>query len=157
MVHSTLGFVHLIASLSAMLMGTIVILNPKRGTLHKRMGYAYVLSMLVLNLTVFQIYHLFGRFGPFHWLAMLSLLCLFGGFIPALIRRHVANWLHWHYYFMTWSVAGLYAAFWAELLTRTLPMGQFWPMVFVATGITMGISSYLIRKHASRLLASHQG
>jgi hypothetical protein len=108
--------------------------------------------MLLLNLTAFQIYHLFGRFGPFHILAIMSLICLVGGIVPAFMRKQIKNWIYWHYYFMNWSVVGLYAAFWAELLTRTLPMGQFWPIVIGATSVTTWIGFYFIRKHAPRLI-----
>lgn len=152
MIHSTIGYIHTVSALLAMLMGAFVVARPKRGTLHKRLGYTYLFSMLVLNGTAFQIYHLFGRLGPFHILSMVSLICLAGGIIPALARQQVKNWLHWHYYFMTWSVVGLYAAFWAELFTRTLPMGQFWPIVMVATGVTSWLGAYFIRKNANRLL-----
>ncbi|GAB3328052.1 hypothetical protein GCM10027299_29610 [Larkinella ripae] len=136
-----------------MLLAAFVVALPKRNQLHRRLGYLYVISMLILNGTAFQIYHLFGRFGPFHILALFSMLTILGGFVPALARKRVKNWLHWHYYFMTWSVVGLYAAFWAELLTRTLPMGQFWALVLAATSVTTGVGSYFIRKNASRFLA----
>ena len=152
MVHSTIGLVHLSAALLAMVTGAIVLLNTKGGLLHKRVGYGYVGSMLILNFTAFLIYHLFGKFGPFHWLAAMSLLCLAGGMIPVLLRNRVNKWIYWHYYFMNWSVVGLYAAFWAEVLTRTLPMGQFWPVVIGATALTTALGSYLIRRNASRLL-----
>jgi len=152
MFHSTLGLVHIISALVAMLMGAVVIANPKMGAFHKRMGYGYVASMLILNGTAFQIFHLFGRFGPFHALAIISLLSLMGGMLPAINHRQIKNWLYWHYYFMSWSVVGLYAAFWAEVLTRTLPLGQFWPVVMAATGVTAGLGSYFIRRNASQLL-----
>lgn len=153
MIHSTTGLVHLSAALLAMVTGAIVLLNTKGGLLHKRVGYVYVGSMLILNLTAFLIYHLFGKFGPFHWLAAISLLSLAWGMIPVLLRNRVNKWIYWHYYFMNWSVVGLYAAFWAEALTRTLPMGQFWPVVIAATTLTAVLGSYLIRRNASRLLA----
>lgn len=156
MVHSTLGLIHLVAALLAMLSGAVVIANPKAGPFHRRVGYVYVGSMLVLNLTAFQIYHLFGRFGPFHALAIFSLLCVIAGIVPALFRKKVRSWIYWHYYFMNWSVVGLYAAFWAELLTRTLPAGKFWSIVIAASSITTGIGAYFIRKNATRLLASFQ-
>lgn len=153
MVHSTLGLIHVICAFLAMLLGGLVVLLPKSGCLHRRLGYLYVISMLLLNGTAFLIYRLFGHFGPFHILAVFSTLTILGGFIPALARKRVKNWLHWHYYFMTWSIVGLYAAFWAELLTRTLPMGQFWMLVFGATSVTTGLGSYFIRKHARRFLS----
>jgi hypothetical protein len=152
MAHSPIGFLHLVAALLAVVTGSVVLLNVKGGLFHKRMGYVYVASMVVLNVTAFMIYRLFGTFGPFHILAIFSSLSILGGMVPVLFRHRVSDWLIWHYYFMNWSVVGLYAAFWAETLTRTLPMGQFWPIVVVATAITTGIGSYLIRRNAVRFL-----
>lgn len=154
MFHSTEGLIHLISAFVAMLAGAVVLLNRKAGRFHKRAGYVYVAAMLVLNLTAFMIYHLFGKFGPFHWLALVSLVSLAGGILPALFRRRVKDWIYWHYYFMNWSVVGLYAAFWAETLTRTLPMGRFWPIVAIASGVTALIGSVLIRKNMERLIGS---
>ena len=152
MVHSTIGFIHLLAAMMAMLTGALVILMPKSGVRHKQVGYAYISSMLILNATAFQVYYLFGRFGLFHGLALLSLASIARGIVPALVRQRVKNWMHWHYYFMTWSVVGLYSAFWAELLTRTLPMDRFWPIVAVATAVTSSVGAYFIRRNAARLL-----
>jgi uncharacterized membrane protein len=152
MFHTTIGLIHLIAALLAMVAGAVVLLNTKAGTFHKRVGYVYVVLMLVLNGTAFQIYQLFGRFGPFHWMALVSLASVLGGMLPVLFRRYVGGWVYWHYYFMNWSVVGLYAAFWAETFTRTLPVRQFWGIVALSTAITAFIGSRLIRRHATRLL-----
>ncbi|TDE15591.1 DUF2306 domain-containing protein [Dyadobacter psychrotolerans] len=152
MFHSTTGLIHLSAAFIAMISGAFVLLNKKGGIFHKRVGYTYVISMYTLNITAFFIYYLFGKFGPFHALSVMSLICLSGGIIPAIFKKHVKNWLDWHYYFMNWSVVGLYAAFWAETLTRTLPVRQFWPLVFAAATVTAMIGSYLIRRNAKRLI-----
>lgn len=154
MIHSLTGIIHVSFAVIAMVAGGMVVALPKRGLMHRRIGYVYVISMLLTNGSAFLIYHLFGRFGPFHALAIFSTITIIGGFVPALFRKQVKNWLHWHYYFMNWSVVGLYAAFWAELTTRTLPMGRFWILVFIATAITTGIGSFFIRKHAKRLIGS---
>lgn len=152
MFHSTVGLVHLISALIAMVTGAIVLLNTKGGIFHKRAGYGYVVSMIVLNITAFMIYRLFGRFGPFHVLAIISMVGIVGGMVPVLYRRRINGWIYLHYYFMNWSVVGLYAAFWAETLTRTLPVNRFWPVVMGATLVTTIIGSYLIRKNAVRFL-----
>ncbi len=152
MFHSTVGLVHLLSALLAMVAGAIVLLNTKGGLLHQRVGYVYVALMVVLNVTAFMIYHLFGKFGPFHVLALVSMGSIVGGMVPVLLRQRIGGWIYWHYYFMNWSVVGLYAAFWAETFTRTLPMKQFWPVVMIATGITAAIGSFLIRRHSARLL-----
>jgi len=152
MIHSPIGLLHLISALLAVVTGSIVLLNAKGGAVHKRIGYVYVASMVVLNVTSFMIYRLFGTFGPFHILAIFSSVSILGGMVPVLFRHRVRDWLIWHYYFMNWSVVGLYAAFWAETLTRTLPMRQFWPIVAVATAVTTGIGGYLIRRNTVRFL-----
>lgn len=155
MVHSPIGLVHLTAALLAMISGAIVLLNTKGGLLHKRAGYVYVAAMLTVNGTAFMLYHLFGKFGVFHWLALVSLTAILGGMVPALLRKTPTfreSWIYWHYYFMNWSVVGLYAAFWAETFTRLSLGRQFWPLVFGATLATAFIGSRLIRKHAARLL-----
>lgn len=152
MFHSTVGLVHLLSAFVAMVTGAIVLLSTKGGLFHKRAGYVYVAAMLVLNATAFMIYHLFGHFGPFHALAIVSLTGIVGGMLPMLFRRRITGWIYLHYYFMNWSVVGLYAAFWAETLTRTLPMGRFWPVVMGATAVTASIGSFLIRRNAARFL-----
>jgi uncharacterized membrane protein len=152
MTHSPIGLLHLISALIALVTGAIVLLNTKGGLFHKRIGYVYVGSMIALNVTAFMIYRLFGTFGPFHIAALFSLVTIIGGMVPVLLHHRVRNWLIWHYYFMNWSVVGLLAAFWAETLTRTLPMGQFWPVVMIATAATTTIGAYLIRKNAVRFL-----
>jgi hypothetical protein len=149
---SAIGLVHLNAALIALLTGTLVLFKTKGGWLHKRIGYGYVISMLVLNVSAFMIYRLFGKFGPFHVMALFSTACILGGILPALFRKRVRDWLSWHYYFMNWSVVGLYAAFWAETFTRTLPMGRFWPVVMVATLVTTTTGAILIRRNAVRFL-----
>ncbi|QJD79709.1 DUF2306 domain-containing protein [Spirosoma rhododendri] len=150
---STIGLVHLIAAFVALLTGTLIFFINKGGLLHRRIGYGYVVSMLVLNLSAFMIYRLFGKFGPFHVMALFSTASILGGMVPALFRHRVRNWLQWHYYFMNWSVVGLYAAFWAETFTRTLPMGQFWPIVVGATVTTTTVGAILIRRNAARFLS----
>jgi uncharacterized membrane protein len=152
MIHSPVGLLHLLSALVAMVAGAVVLLNRKSGVLHKRMGYLYVAAMLVVNATAFFIYRVTGHFGVFHWFALGSLVSVAGGMVPALARRRISGWIYWHYYFMNWSVVGLYAAFWAETFTRLLPMSRFWPAVAAATAGTMLLGSVLIRRNAARLL-----
>jgi uncharacterized membrane protein len=156
MANSLIGYLHLASALLAMLTGAMVILKRKGSIFHKRVGYVYVGSMVAVNASAFLIYRLFGGFGPFHVLALVSLVSIAGGMVPALMRRQILSWQHWHYYFMNWSVVGLYAAFWAETFTRTLPIGHFWPVVVGASGGTIAVGSFLIRRNAARLLPKAQ-
>lgn len=54
---------------------------------HHQIGLVYAVSMLGLNATAFLIYRLFGGFGAFHVAALLSLLTIFAGLLPAVRRR----------------------------------------------------------------------
>jgi len=114
-IHSNTGWFHFIAAVVAMLTGTIVLLNTKGTVFHKCIGYIYVASMLFLNISSFFIIN-FGGFSLFHFFAIISLVSIFGGMIPTIKKK--TNWFGYHFYFMSWSVVGLYCAFWAEVGTR---------------------------------------
>lgn len=145
LIGSDIGLVHLISSLLATVTGTIVILAHKGTKFHKRLGYVYVVSMLVLNITAFMTYRLFGTFGIFHYAAIGSSLTLLGGMIPA-IRRKSKGWIYRHFSFMYWSVIGLYAAFASETLTR-IPETPFFGMVGIATAGIMLIGTLFFVKY----------
>ena len=50
---------------------------------------------------------------------------------------------------MSWSVVGLYSAFWAEVGTRFVGnMQQFWWMVALASGLTAFVGSIIIKREA---------
>lgn len=134
-VYSPTGLVHLIAATIALITGTLVLTKKKGTTKHKKIGYVYTISMLIVNITAFMIYRLFGGFGIFHIAALISLITLIGGMIPVLLRKP-ESWLTLHYSFMYWSVMGLYAAFVSEVLTR-VPETPFFGMVGLATGVIM--------------------
>lgn len=148
-IHSYTGLFHTIAAVLSMVFGTAVLLN-KKGTLkHRRMGRVYGISMLLMIVSAFAIYN-FGGFSLFHGFALVSLVTLVLGMVPVLRKKH-PNWYARHYYFMAWSVVGLYCAFWAELGVRFFDMRYFWWVVMLATGLTAGIGSFYIRKEATKL------
>ena len=148
-IHSGIGWFHTGTAVLAMVTGTIVVLNTKGTLFHKRIGYIYVAAMVALNVSAFFIVN-FGGFSIFHFFAIVSLLTVLGGIIPAI--RRTKNWFGYHYYFMSWSVVGLYCAFWAEVGTRFVKnMQQFWWAVALATFITAMIGSIIIKKQAKKL------
>ena len=135
-VFSEIGLIHLIVSILALIFGTLVLVLEKGTKRHKQIGYAYFVSMLGVIVTAFMIYRLFGRFGIFHITALISLVTLSAGMIPAILRKPVNKWFRWHYGFMYWSVMGLYAAFVAETMVR-VPQTPFFGMVGIATFLVM--------------------
>lgn len=148
-IHSYTGLFHTITAILSMIFGTAVLLNRKGTLRHRRMGRVYGISMLLMILSAFAIYNL-GGFSLFHAFALVSLITLILGIIPVL-RKKKPNWYASHYYFMSWSVVGLYCAFWAELGVRFFDMRYFWWVVMMATGLTAGIGSFYIRKEAKKL------
>ena len=132
-----------------MIAGLVVVFNKKGTVFHKRMGYFYVVNMMLLNVSSFFIIN-FGGFSIFHFFALLSLTTILGGIIPAI--RRTKNWYGYHFYFMSWSVVGLYCAFWSEVGTRFVKnMQAFWWAVVLASVATALIGNYFISKEAKKL------
>lgn len=147
---STIGYIHLFFSIIAMITGLVVVFNTKGTLFHKKIGYLYVASMLFLNLTSFLISN-FNGFSIFHFFAIVSLFTILAGMYPALKKKK--NWLAYHYYFMSWSVVGLYCAFWSEVGTRFVKnMQDFWWAVAIATFATAFVGAQIINKNAKKFI-----
>jgi uncharacterized membrane protein len=145
---SPLGGVHTAVSVLAMLLAAAVLALPKGTQRHTRLGYGYAAAMLAVNLTAFGMYRLFGKFGPFHLMACISLATLAIGMVPMWMRRAIRNWRYLHMSFMYWSAVGLYCAFFAEMAVR-LPHGlPFFQAVAWGTGLTMaaGMAFFISKK-----------
>ncbi len=148
-IHSNIGWFHTITALIAMIFGMLVVFKKKGTLVHKRLGYVYVISMFLLNITSFFIIN-FNGFSLFHVFSIISLLTVIAGIIPAFLRTK--NWYPLHFYFMSWSVVGLYAAFWAEVGTRfTNNIQDFWWAVALASGLTAAVGSRIINREAKKL------
>ena len=165
-----LGQVHFASAIASLALGAAVLLMSPKGTRrHRQVGWTYAVAMLVLNVTALMIYRLFGGFGPFHVAAIVSLAGLVAGITAAIKARSSrldrdlakrARWVERHYYWMTWSYVGLWAAAVSEVATR-LPVFRpapgagltFGIAVAAATLLVVGIGSRLIRSSAGRQLA----
>jgi uncharacterized membrane protein len=128
-----LGYAHVTFGILAILFASIIFCITKGSQLHRILGYLYVANMLGLNITALMIYRVFGFFGPFHVLALLSMGTVVAGFVPAYFRRPTAKWLNRHYEWMCWSYVGLLAATAAEIVVR-LP--------FIRSGLAFGIATF---------------
>jgi len=147
LIHSTTGLIHLLSCLFALVAGTGILILTKGSVMHKRIGYVYCLSMVIVIGTAFGLYHLFGRFGPFHFAALISAATLAAGMIPVLFRTK--SWLSLHLSFMYYSVIGLYAAFASEIIVR-IPGIAFGPAVGIATALVMMTAIYLFRSLSTK-------
>lgn len=148
-VSSEIGLIHLIFSILALIFGSYILFTQKGTKRHRQVGYLYVVFMLGVNITALMIYRLTGKFGVFHFLAIWGLLSVLIGIGVAVLRRPVKNWLIFHYYFMYWSVIGLYAAFAAEMSVR-VPQTPFWAMVGVSSGLVSVLGTFVYFKIKGR-------
>lgn len=140
---STLGWVHTVFGLVALVSGTGVILMVKGSRMHRTVGHVYVTSMLALNVSALLIYRLTGHFNAFHAFALFSFVNLLGGMGTVLLRRPKRRWLPMHAAFLTGSYVGVVAATAAEIVSR-VPGWHFGLSVGVATLVITGIGAYLI-------------
>jgi len=146
------GIIHTVAAVLALILGTAVLLMAKGTAIHKKIGYGYVMSMLVVIATAFMIYELFGGFGLFHVFALLSLVALVGGLYPAVFRKRIKHWYVQHVEVMSWSVVGLYAAFVAEISVRFFPPQYFFFIVGIGGGIITTMGAIHIKKEKRKIM-----
>lgn len=145
---SNLGIIHTALAVIALASGIAIFTITKGSTRHRMIGYGYVVSMVGLNVTALMIYRLFNRFGPFHVLAVISLITLATGFVPAFTKRPKSGWLDQHYRGMLWSYVGLVAAAASEFLTRVPLFHQsgwaFAVAVLIASGVIVSVGGVII-------------
>jgi uncharacterized membrane protein len=108
MIHSSMGAMHLVAALAAILLGLAVILLPKGRAPHRLLGLAYSFAMLVTCISALLLYGMTGHFGLFHFFAVLCLVYVALGVAQAILRR--GDWMRRHLTWMGWSYIGLLAA-----------------------------------------------
>ncbi len=142
---SSLGWIHVVFGMVALLAGAAVLLIRKGTRSHRTLGHVYLTSMIGLNATALFIYNLYGHFGPFHWLALSSLLTLTAGMVPVLLRRPRGRWLEWHAIFMDMSYVGLVAATAAEITSRIPGTEDSFGLVVTVTSVAIiGIGTALM-------------
>lgn len=140
-IHDSLGAFHVMVAGLALISGTIVLIVKKGSKRHKQIGYFYAFNMLLVNLTAFGIYRLWGGFGIFHVAAIIGLLTLVAGMLPIMLKKPRRSYIGLHFSFMYWSVMGLYAALVSETLTR-IPETPFFGMLGISTFGMMMVAAW---------------
>ena len=100
---------HILAAMSALLVGAAVLLSPKGTVGHRVIGTVYVLALVLVNVAALSL-HRENTFGVFHALAVVSLVTIAVGLSPLLLGRRTPPAIATHGYCMAWSYAGLVAA-----------------------------------------------
>jgi len=148
----SLGLVHTLFALLAMLSGWRVLVSPKGNRRHKITGYVYLAAMVAMNATGLFIQSLF-QFGPFHWLALVSLVTVLAGVRAARAMGRKPGAFETHYKLMSWSYVGLLAAFVSEVVTRSpwVTSGAgFAVSVLLATVAVILVGAIVIRRSSAK-------
>lgn len=101
-----LGWVHLVASLVAIVAAVIALVRPKGTPAHRRCGRIYVVAVLITSATALGIYRLGIFFFP-HWLAIASLVTTAIAFAAAHLKWPRVGWVHIHLTMMLATVYNL--------------------------------------------------
>lgn len=146
-----LGLVHFLCALAAIILGAVVVFSRKGTTRHKVVGRSYVAAMWLLNITALMDYELYGYFGPFHWMALISLTTVIFAHLAVLRKR--PGWKQSHAYLMAWSYVGLMAAAVAETASR-VPEWSFGYSVVISSLLTLMVGMWCIKVLMPRVLKS---
>lgn len=147
---SPLGYIHLIAASLSLLFGAFQLIRPRRDQLHRRMGYTYVGTMVVNNVTALTVYQFTGGFNIFHALAIYSLFSIGMALRPMLASPRPWQWRRQHYMWTAWSYAGLTAAAVTEFLVRVAHVPG-WLSAPLGTPPVILLASLLINRYAPPL------
>jgi uncharacterized membrane protein len=133
---------HLLAAVSALLVGAAVLLVPKGTHTHRAIGTVYVLALVLVNVAALSL-HRESTFGVFHALAVASLVTIAVGLSPLLFGKRSPPAIATHAYCMTWSYAGLVAAGCGQLVVAVGPGDGGWAVPAVI-GMVLAISGVVI-------------
>ncbi len=127
--------VHTTFSILALLAGLIFLL-PKGTKKHKKIGYIYSISMILCVVTSFGLFNLWGSFGVYHVLSIVSFLTLVIALYFPLFGRKNKKWILQHSIWMGYSYVGLIMAAGSHLFgvfpdwPNWLRIGLFWVLPY---------------------------
>ena len=129
------GVVHVVCAALALIVATVVFVQRKGTAKHVRLGRAYVVLLLVLNVSAALVPS--EGIGPFHVLAVVSLLTVAAGWSlsPRRLKQDRP-----HAILMVWSVAGVVAAGLAQPATGRAPEAAPWPVV-LPTALVVAVAA----------------
>jgi uncharacterized membrane protein len=133
---------HILAAVSALLLGAAVLLVPKGTHTHRVIGAAYAVALVLVNVAALSL-HRESAFGVFHALAVASLVTIGVGLSPLLLGRRSPPVIATHAYCMTWSYAGLVAAGCGQLVVAVGQGDGTW-LVPLVIGAVLSISGVVI-------------
>lgn len=140
--------IHTAFSVLAVLAGAIFLL-PKGTSKHKQLGYTYVISMLVCLVTSFRLFNMWGSFGVYHALSIVSFVTLLIALYFPMKGRHKKDWVENHLLWMGYSYVGLIMAAGSHLFS-VFPEWPVWLRMSLFWGLPYVVGSIIIFRNKTR-------
>ena len=131
------GTIHVVAASLALALGLVVMARRKGDAGHVRLGRLYVAAVLAVDVPVLFVYDITGGPGPFHVLAVVSLVTTALGWLRIRRRARSRPVVVAHATFMAWSWIGLVTAGLAQLANHAWPDHSPWPVLVVVGVATL--------------------
>ncbi|MGA3399330.1 MAG: hypothetical protein ABSC95_08920 [Acetobacteraceae bacterium] len=163
---SLLGWVHTLACLVALALGTTNLVQRKGTRLHRRIGHWYLATILLVCVTSLGIYRLHRFFFP-HWLAIATIVLVALAYGFAHFQRPRRFWLRGHIISIVLSVymligGGVNEVFLRVDVLRRLAGGFPSPVIggthYVVTALTLLVLIWFNVKYSGnrrRRVAAH--
>ena len=145
-----LSGLHVAAAILSLALGVVALVRRKGGAWHVALGRTYLAALLVVNLPVLFLYEATGGPGPFHVLAVVSLVTTALGWL-SLQGQGGRHSVQAHASFMTWSWIGVATAGLAQLANRQWPEQSPWPVLCVVA-IATSVGLACVPRYVSREL-----
>lgn len=133
------------------MVGPVILVWRKGGTLHVALGRVFVALLPLADVPVLFLYGATGRPGPFHVLAVVSLATTALGWLS--VRRasrgaRSGARIEAHAAVMTWSWIGVATAGLAQLANRQWPEQSPWPAL-VVVGLASAVGLTLVPRYVT--------
>ena len=154
--NSLQGWAHFAAAAIALLLGAGQLLRPKGGNLHKKIGYAYVVAVIICDAGALGVYRFTGRFNALHVGALMNFTCVIGGIAPFYASSRPVRWRMSHAIWMCWSYVGLWAAGLTELVVRNVHWSSRCQVIgatVVTTTLVTCAGFFLVQRLRSKISA----
>lgn len=146
---------HTLLGAIALISGAFNLMTTKGTKRHKLVGWIYAGSMFGLIISSFAIFDLFGGFGPFHIMSIVSGVTIALAIYFPLRRHKHENWLEHHYMWISWSYVGLLMATGSHLFEYGPDGWSALARAFLYWGMPCLIGAFLIYRNRKKLLAKH--
>jgi uncharacterized membrane protein len=161
-----IGKSHVLTAIIALIAGVVLFRSYKGTIRHKWVGYIYVISMLVMNVTALSHYTLTGGFNMFHAFAIFSTATIVPATWLILAAKKTGKKAYYmgHGITMSWSYFGLFAALVSESATRQFPHiflsgDSFWTSFMIFLFFYLSISAWwtkrMIDKNIPRIFENY--